>query len=48
MPVGMKGAPECSRGGCFSKIYKSAEDGSPLCVKHYREKYDDSPPRRTV
>ncbi len=41
MPVGLKGAPECSRAACYKKIYRCAEDGRPLCVTHYREKFDE-------
>ena len=43
MPVGLKGAPECSRSACFKKIYRTDEHGQPLCVTHYREMYDERP-----
>jgi hypothetical protein len=38
MPVGMKGAPECCRPGCYEKIYKRDDDGEPYCVEHYRKR----------
>jgi len=41
MPVGMKGAPECSAPACYKKIYRCGEQGNPLCVSHYRERYDE-------
>ena len=41
MPVGMKGAPECSESACYKKIYRRGEQGNFLCVSHYREKYDE-------